>query len=251
MTLHCLHGFLGAPGDWDDFAEDLSARLPDFRAPGAIVTPDLFGAEAFPEADSIPAWGDAYCRRAVRAETDNFLLGYSLGGRLALHLAVQSPSLWAGIIIVGANPGLDSAEAREQRRQHDEIWAQRFESEPWEPLLAAWDAQPVFRGGATPRVRREEDFSRSRLVDALRRWSLGRQNPLWASLGDIRCPLLWVAGAADTAQAPICRRVQECLPGTEVWVADGAGHRVPWDRPEAFTARVAKFLTDCPIPGQI
>ncbi len=221
MTLHCLHGFLGSPRDWDEFG-----------------------------AASIPAWAEAYCRRVAQARAlvpatgRHYLLGYSLGGRLALHMAVQFPALWDGMVIVGANPGLDSAEARGQRRRNDETWARRFEAEPWETVLAAWDAQPVFAGRrAALGERREDDFSRARLADALRRWSLGAQAPLWLALRTLPCPVLWVAGAEDAGQVPICRRVRATIPQVETWVAPDAGHRVPWEQPQAFTARVAEFLT--------
>ncbi len=249
MRLHCLHGFLGSPHDWDDLAAALGESLPALAAPGALLTPDLFGADSFPRADSIPAWAEAYGRREAQAHlpgpsaAGNYLLGYSLGGRLALHLAVQFPALWDGVIIVGANPGLDSEEARARRRHHDESWARRFEGEPWDALLAAWDAQPVFAGrGGGPRRRREQDFARASLAAALRRWSLGAQTPLWPALQSIHCPVLWVAGAEDAGQADICRRVGETIPGVEVWVAPDAGHRVPWEQPRAFAARAAGFL---------
>jgi len=249
VRLHCLHGFLGSPHDWDDLAAALRESLPALAAPGALLTPDLFGADSFPHADSIPAWAEAYGRREAQAHlpgpsaAGNYLLGYSLGGRLALHLAVQFPALWDGVIIVGANPGLDSEEARARRRTHDEIWARRFEDEPWDALLAAWDAQPVFAGRVgSPRSRREQDFSRASLAGALRRWSLGAQTPLWPALPRILRPVLWVAGAEDTGQADICRRVGETIPRVEIWPAPNAGHRVPWEQPRVFAARTVEFI---------
>lgn len=250
MRLHCLHGFLGSPHDWDDLGAALVPRLPELAPPDALVKADLFGADAFPDTASIPAWADAYCRREAQARrlgpsaAGHYLLGYSLGGRLALHMAVRFPSMWDGVIIIGANPGLDTEEAREQRRGRDEIWARRFESEPWEAVLAAWDAQPVFAGRRpVPGARREQDFSRARLADALRRWSLGGQRPVWPALRSLPCPVLWIAGAEDTGQDAICRRVRESIPHVETWIAADAGHRVPWEQPQAFTARVEEFLT--------
>ncbi|MGI4791008.1 MAG: alpha/beta fold hydrolase [Janthinobacterium lividum] len=242
MRLHCLHGFLGSPHDWDNLGMALNASE-------ALVKADLFGDDYFPEAASMPAWAEAYYQHEILPaltgpmKSGNYLLGYSLGGRLALHLAAQHSELWDGIIIVGANPGLDSAEARALRRTNDETWAKRFETEPWEPLLAAWDAQPVFAGRPSKAgERREEDFSRVRLAGSLRRWSLGAQIPLWEALNTLSCPLLWIAGVEDAGQVAICRRVKETIPQAEVWVAENAGHRVPWEQPAAFTARVLEFL---------
>lgn len=230
--IHCLHGFLGSPHDWDQFG--------DFGMGQSVVKADLFGAEAFPNTPTQAAWADAYYAKRVGAGP-NHLVGYSLGGRLALHLAAQFPEAWDGVVIIGANPGLDDAEVRTARRAHDETWARRFETQPWDSLLADWDAQAVF-GGRPGGKRREADFSRARLADALRRWSLGAQESLWAALSALPCPLLWVAGAEDVKQQPICRRVSDTVPGAQVWVAPGVAHRVPWEQPEAFAACVHEFL---------
>lgn len=239
--IHCLHGFLGLPRDWDQFG--------DFGTGQGVVKADLFGAEGFLEARSLAEWADTYYASRVGAEP-NYLLGYSLGGRLALHLATQYPDAWDGVMIVGANPGLDDAKARAARRALDETWARQFEIQPWDSLLAEWDAQAVF-GGRPGGERREADFSRARLADALRRWSLGAQAPLWDALPALSCPLLWVAGAEDVKQQPICRRVLDSAPGAQVWVAPGAAHRVPWEQPEAFAARVHTFLTQPEIGEQL
>lgn len=238
--IHCLHGFLGSPRDWDGFG--------DFGTGQGMVKADLFSAEAFPNAPTQAAWANAYYAGRVGAGP-NYLLGYSLGGRLALHLATQFPDAWNGVVIIGANPGLGDAEVRTARRAHDETWARRFETEPWDALLADWDAQAVF-GGRPGGERREADFDRARLADALRRWSLGAQEPLWAALSALPCPLLWVAGADDSKQQNICRRVSDTVPGAQVWVAPGAAHRVPWEQPEAFAARVHTFLTQPEIGEQ-
>lgn len=231
--IHCLHGFLGSPHDWDQFG--------DFGTGQSVIKADLFGADASPNARTMADWADAYFAKHVGAGP-NYLLGYSLGGRLALHLATQFPDAWDGVVIVSANPGLDDAEARAARRAHDEMWARRFETQPWDSLLAEWDAQAVF-GGRPGGERREADFDRARLADALRRWSLGAQEPLWDALTNLRCPLLWVAGADDSKQQPLCRRVLETVPGAQAWVAPDAAHRVPWEQPEAFAARIHTFLT--------
>ncbi len=237
--IHCLHGFLGSPPDWDQFG--------DFGTGQGVVKADLFGADAFPDAPTQADWADAYYAQRVSAGP-NYLLGYSLGGRLALHLATQYPDAWDGVVIVGANPGLDSPEARAARRAHDETWARRFEAEDWNTLLAAWDAQAVF-GGRPGGERYEADFDRARLADALRRWSLGAQEPLWDAFPALPCPLLWIAGADDTKQQTICQRLLDTVPTAQIWVAPGAAHRVPWEQPEAFAARVHTFLETCRMPG--
>jgi len=249
VTLHCLHGFLGGPHDWDEFALSMAQALPDLAVPGSLIKADLFGADWLPQTQTLAQWADAYCGSIAQADTQSspatprYLLGYSLGGRLALHVALQHPSLWDGVIIVGANPGLDTEEARQERRANDALWAQRLGTQPWDTLLAAWDAQPVFAGKpALMPPRLEADFSRARLAESLRRWSLGAQDPLWSALERFSVPLLWIAGAEDTGQAAICRRLQSTVPGMQLWIAPRAGHRVPWEQPQAFAARAREFI---------
>ena len=74
------------------------------------------------------------------------LLGYSLGGRLALHALLHAPELWAGALVVGADTGLADPKEREARVRWDAAWAERFLNEPWEDVLRDWDAQAVFGG---------------------------------------------------------------------------------------------------------
>ena len=107
------------------------------------------------------------------------LLGYSLGGRLALHTLLDAafihPGLWDAAVIVSAHPGLSvgSANERSLRIAADERWAERFERDPWPRLVNDWGAQPVFCGKPWPLARHERDFDRDELRSALSSWSLG------------------------------------------------------------------------------
>src|SRR5205085_576420 len=128
-----LHGFLGRASDWDflrDAGLEVEAR----------------------ELDDIPPHGDV-------------LLGYSMGGRLALQ-ALLDGAAYRRAVIVSAGLGIEDDAERASRRASDERWAQRFERDEWESLMRDWNAQPIF-GGHAP-VRRERDFDRARLGTALR-----------------------------------------------------------------------------------
>lgn len=193
----CLHGFLGAPRDWD-FLRD---------AGFTVATPPL---------DAIPPRGDV-------------LLGYSLGGRLALH-AVLGGARYDRAILVSTGLGIEGEDARSARRASDEAWARRFESEDFATVIADWNAQPVLAGPALPRTRDDYD------ARGLREWSSGALPPLAARLHELTISTLWIAGARDAKYVAEAHRAASMTPDARVVVIDDAGHRVPWERPDAFIA---------------
>ncbi len=165
-------------------------------------------------------------------DSGDVLLGYSMGGRLALQLLEKQCFTKAVIVSAGLNAPDDN------RRKRDEEWARRFESEDWPSLMAAWNAQPVFGGHAL--ARNEADYDRRELARQLRDWSPAVLPP--PNLERIDTPILWIAGERDAKYVDIARRAVERLPNAELWICPGAGHRVPWEQPEAFVERLRGFL---------
>ena len=193
----CLHGFLGNPHDWD-FLRD---------AGFAIETPPL---------DAIPNHGDT-------------LLGYSLGGRLALQ-ALLAGADYKRAILVSTGLGIEGDQLRIARRASDEAWAQRFESEDFDTVIAGWNAQPVLAGPALSRTRDDYD------PRALREWSSGALPPVATRLHELTIPTTWIAGARDTKYVAEAHRAASIAPNARVAIVENAGHRVPWEQPSAFIA---------------
>lgn len=113
-------------------------------------------------------------------------------------------------------------------------------------FLADWEKQPVLKAAANAESRmtgrggliaRRREVARS-FID----WSLGAQEPLWERLNEIRRPVLWCAGEDDGKFRALAERAVKLVPEAELWIAPGAGHRVPWEIPEAFQAKVGEFL---------
>jgi 2-succinyl-6-hydroxy-2,4-cyclohexadiene-1-carboxylate synthase len=167
----------------------------------------------------------------------NVLVGYSLGGRLALQRLLDGERYDRAVII---SAGLNLEEGREERRARDEAWARRFESDPWDEVMRDWNAQPVF--GAHAVERRERDYDRRELARQLRECSPGVLPPLAPRLHEIDIPLLWIAGERDAAYVAIARHAVALLPHGELWICPHAGHRVPWEQPELLRARLRDFL---------
>jgi 2-succinyl-6-hydroxy-2,4-cyclohexadiene-1-carboxylate synthase len=206
MAITALHGFLGHGSDWD-FLRDAGFE---------ISTPPL---------DAIPPHGDV-------------LLGYSLGGRLALH-ALLAGARYRRAIFVSAGLGIEDEAARAARRTADEAWARRFEHDDWQSLMRDWNAQPVFGGHAVARDEREYD--RAVLAHALRAWSAGALPPVVSRLHELDIPTLWIAGANDPKYCAEAARGAARSRG-EAMIVGGAGHRVPWEAPDALGEAIRSFV---------
>jgi len=233
-VLWCLHGFLGRGDDWEAVRAAWPDELPSLR------TPDLFA--TVPPDATLEAFGERFARDVARQDTAPILLGYSLGGRLALHALLARPTLWRAAVIVSAHLGLPEPGAREERRALDAAWAERFRLDDWQALLAAWNTRDVFGGRAQALARPEAAFDRKALALALEAWSVGTQTDLCPRLGELAMPILWIAGAEDDRY--VAQGEQAVAHGVDVRlaVAPGASHRVPWETPEWFAETVATFV---------
>ena len=163
-------------------------------------------------------------------EREDVIIGYSMGGRRAL---AEAPRFGKAVIVSAGINAPDPA-----RRLRDEAWAQRFEHESWDALMRDWNAQPVFGGHQV--VRRERDYDRRELARALREWSPSVMTP--PALETIATPILWIAGAEDEKYVAVARSAVAQLPNAELWICPHAGHRVPWEQPQAFVERLRRFL---------
>jgi len=205
----CLHGFLGRGVDWDFVRE----------AGFEIRAPSLFASDSFAN---------------VKPSADDILLGYSMGARLALALMQTHRVAKAVLVSAGVAP------AEPGREELDETWAKRFESEPWDSVIEAWNSQAVFGGRKNPLPRNETDYDRKALAAALREWSPAKMH---MNLRGITVPTLWIAGEQDLKYREAARRAAGQLKNAELWICSDAGHRVPWEQPEKFIARLREFVS--------
>ena len=174
--------------------------------------------------------------------TDRVLMGYSMGGRMALQRLVEEPARYDRAVIISAGLNLEEGSERPARRERDEIWARRFESDSWAKVMRDWNAQPVFGGHLVERF--ETDYDRRELARQLRENSPGTLPPLAPALPGISIPVLWIAGELDRAYVAVARQAVALLPRGEIWICPDAGHRVPWEQRERFVARVTRFLRE-------
>ncbi|MEM9235255.1 MAG: alpha/beta fold hydrolase [Verrucomicrobiota bacterium] len=244
-TIWCLHGAMGTAEDWRGLA-----------VPGwAVKRVDLWRfLDCCPL--SLAEFGAALNREAAATEGRKVLLGYSMGGRLALHALLElerdaPPTDWSGTlqprwdaaVVVSAHPGLD--EGREARRATDAEWAAMALKGDWGEFLAKWEGQSVLSGAAKGLGdRRNLEPRRQAVARSFMDWSLGVQEALTDRVEEIDCPLLWVAGERDAKFRELAERVERGRNAPspfELRVAPGAGHRVPWECDE-FPAMIGEFL---------
>lgn len=178
-------------------------------------------------------------------------VGYSMGGRIALHLAVARPELVTGLALIGSHPGIEDVEARRARAALDEDRARRLETIGLEPFLDEWLAQPMF-AGLSPEAQARPQRRQNRiegLAASLRHAGTGHQRPLWDVLPTVEVPVLLIAGEHDEAYRALHDRMAPLLGGpVEVAVIPGAGHAAHLERPDLVVARLRRWLASTPAP---
>ena len=167
-------------------------------------------------------------------------VGYSMGGRIALHVALAHPSAVTGLVLVSATAGIDDDAERSRRREADDALAARVESIGAEAFLDEWLAEPLLHGAPADRDARSHDASA--LARSLRRQGTGTQEPLWDRLGEITAPVLVVVGERDTKYLALADRLAAALPRAERSVIADAGHTCHLEQPDAFVAVLDDWL---------
>ena len=230
-----VHGFTQTGRSWDDLADELArdheVLLPD--APG-------HGGSATVEADLV-AGADLLDQAAGPAT----YVGYSMGARLSLHVALQHPDRVAGLVLLGGTAGLEDPDERAARVAQDEAMALRLAEQGLDRFLADWVAQPLFTGIPPARVGMEDRHSNTvaGLRSSLELAGTGAQEPLWERLGDLQGPVLILAGEHDAKFAAIGERLAAGIgPNAMLALVPGAGHAAHLERPDAFLAILRPWL---------
>ena len=242
-----LHGFMGSSRDFSNIIAALEERF-------HCVAVDLPGHGAslgLPYPGSYTIEG---ATRSVLRLLDELgisrptVVGYSMGGRLALYLALCHPERCRGLFLESASPGLEEATERAARRAFDEQKAARLESGDLEGFIEGWYRQPLFASLARREVllRRIIEARRSNepeeLARSLREMGTGNGPSLWGELAGLRVPALAVAGELDEKYVGTAHRMVDSSPQVRAAVIPGAGHNVRVEAPGAYIRLLKEFL---------
>lgn len=245
-----LHGFLGTHATWLPLAGALRRRW-------RLVLPDLYGhgQSGLPQDPThLTPDGMAQDLRALAdaaAPGPLALVGYSLGGRIALRMAALAPARVAALVLVSTSPGIRAEPERRTRHSADGRLADLIEAGGLEAFMERWDENPVLASGRplseAQRRRLSHDRRRQRaegIAASLRFAGGGCQPDTWPLLPHWPIPTLVVAGAADAKYAGLAREMANRIPQAKLAVLEGVGHRVPLEAPEELSRLVTRFLTE-------
>lgn len=237
---------MGSSADWLDVTSALEDRFrciaPDLPGHGASLGLPS-GSYSFEEA----AWATVRTLDVLDVGQATFV-GYSMGGRLALYLALRYPERCASLFLESSSPGLGDVAEREARRRSDEEKAARLESGDFEAFLADWYSQPLFASLARREGLVEEMISARRgndpaeLARSLRGMGTGTQPSLWDELPGLVAPALAVAGELDEKFVAISLSMAGASPNVRAAVVPGAGHNVRAEAPETYLGLLKGFL---------
>jgi 2-succinyl-6-hydroxy-2,4-cyclohexadiene-1-carboxylate synthase len=230
-----VHGFTQTLAAWNPLAGTLAETL-------QVVRVDLPGHGGSGPLDLGFAEAAAAIGEAGGPAT---YVGYSMGGRLCLRLAVDRPDLVQALVLIGASPGIADAAERAARRESDAALAADIERLGTAAFLQRWLAQPLLSTFTPAPDDLEARLANTSggLATALRRLGTGVQEPLWDRLGELGMPVLAVAGQHDTRYTRFAEEMAEAIGvNAQVVALAGAGHTAHLDRPVSFVRLLSTFL---------
>jgi len=261
-----LHGFTGSSANWETVTAVLA---PHFR----LIVIDLLGhgRTASPpdparyRMEKVAADVTAVVQEILTAEYAKDaekkktlrsprplrfnLLGYSMGGRLALYIALHTPHLIQSLILESASPGLAAETERAERRQRDNALADRIERDGIPAFVNFWEKLPLWESQKQLPETKRQALRRQRLqnnptglANSLRGMGTGVQPSLWPRLEELKMPVLLLAGALDEKFMGINRQMAAQMPTATLEIVPDAGHTIHLERPELFDALVGNFL---------
>ena len=237
MRIWCLHGSLQTALVWKPIGNAIESEFGSVQVEAVNLYEN--------EYESFGDWREQFYEK-VEEQTKgepSLLLGYSMGGRLAMDALVNNPAMWSGGIVVGADPGLITDDARSKQLQKDLEWARRFRTEDIQELLVEWDELPVFCGRSNCASREISELDSEKISRFFDVFSKARQGNMLPMLRKLKTPpLLYISGCDDIKYTKIGQDLAaHCMP-VRHQIIPNAGHRVPWESQDAFISEVSVFI---------
>ncbi|MBM7704811.1 2-succinyl-6-hydroxy-2,4-cyclohexadiene-1-carboxylate synthase [Metabacillus iocasae] len=243
-----LHGFTGSSETWKSCYDEWEG----YR----LISLDIIGHGQTDSPEDVAFYKmEAMCEAiaSILQELNvskAHVLGYSMGGRLALSFATRYPHYVQSLILESASPGLLTEEERESRRKSDNDLAQQIESCGIESFVNKWENIPLFASqkklpAEIQRTIRQERLRNTErgLANSLRGMGTGEQKPLWDTLASLHLPVLLIAGADDQKFCDIANQMEKWLPKSTKKIILSAGHAIHVEQPQIFGKIVNGFIS--------
>jgi len=244
-VLLLVHGFAGSSHTWD-------AVLPLLEPHFQLVLLDLpgHGTAAFQPDISLLELCEAVSKILVHGIPEpRFVCGYSMGGRIALHVALHWPNAMNKLAVIGASPGIESIEERAARHQSDQALAAQIRANGIEWFENYWSNLPLFATQKELPPEVQDWLKRERLGNrpeglavALENWGTGMQEWLLPRLAEIHCPTLLISGARDEKFCNLSRQIAEVIPASRHVEIPASGHAAHIEQPEAVAHELISFF---------
>ena len=233
-TLVLLHGFTNTGASWEPVVQAFAGQ---YRP----LAPDIRGQGIASSAEPVTLAAVIADIAALTQHSERFtLVGYSMGGRIALHAALALRERVERLVLIGASPGLADADARAARRAADERLADELQTLSIDEFARRWAQTPVLAGvSGEVAARAHADRLRSTpagLARSLRGLGTGALPSLWERLGELTLPVTLVTGERDRKFTAIAVEMAALLPDAEQVVVPGVGHAVHLEAPQAVAA---------------
>jgi 2-succinyl-6-hydroxy-2,4-cyclohexadiene-1-carboxylate synthase len=246
VPLIALHGFFGAPADFDPIWPDLAGL------PITALALDMPGHRGIEEGEDAFDLEDFFKKiNEISQKKPFILLGYSMGGRLALQYAAHFPERLKGLVLIGAQPGLQDPEERRLRVAQDEALASHIEAIGVEDFWKEWAQTPLIATQQSIPDDIKENLVKSRLqhhakglANSLRHWGAGHLPSMWPKLRAITCPVLLVTGEEDDKFTKISKKMRPFFQNATCITLPDAGHMAHLENRGAFSKALRDFLDD-------
>ena len=231
------HGFTQTGRSWRGLTDTLEQNLEGVEA----IAPDLPGHGDAAELRE-DLWQSADTLASIGGHAT--YVGYSMGGRVALHTALRYPELVERLVLIGATAGIENDEERSARRTSDNELADHIIRRSVPTFINEWLDNTLFAGLTNETAMREDRLRNTAagLASSLRLAGTGTQEPLWDRLEEIRCPVLVLVGENDAKFTALGQRIVDRVGDGRLLVVPGSGHTVHLEQPDATARAVTDFL---------
>ena len=239
-----LHGYTGCVENWAEVMHPLAQHYRvialDLPGHGLTQSPDDVTQFSLPVvSQQIATFVQTYINTPVH------LVGYSMGGRLALHVALEHPAQVQRLILESASPGLETTTEQTARIVSDEALAERIERDGIASFVTEWEQLPLWASQQKVAEEKRARLHAQRLQNnphglalSLHGMGTGAQPSLWHRLSELKMLIRLLAGEQDAKFVEIARRMTVAIPQSQLHIISDAGHSTHFEQPESFVAHV-------------